>query len=160
METLAPTAHRWAQIPPGDVGDAIVAAMALGGIDHLFFTSGAEIVWYQEAIAKARATGAPAPRLITMTHEHASLNAAIGYAAVSGKPVATAAHVDAGTYNYGGAIHTALQAGLPVMITAGTPPVSYPGTMRGSRDRGGHLWLQQGFDQNAIVRNYVKYDHR
>jgi acetolactate synthase-1/2/3 large subunit len=160
METLAASTHRWAQIPAGDVGDAIVAAMALGGIDHLFFTSGAEIVWYQEAIAKARANGAPSPRLITMTHEHASLNAAIGYAAVSGKPVATAAHVDAGTYNYGGAIHTALQAGLPVMITAGTPPVSYPGTMRGSRDRGGHLWLQQGFDQNGIIRNYVKFDHR
>ena len=70
-----------------DVGDAVVAAMALGGVDHLFFTSGTEIVWYQEAIAKAQAHGRPAPRLITMTHEHASLNAALGYAAVSGKPV-------------------------------------------------------------------------
>ena len=160
METLEKTAHRWAGIPAGDVGDAVIAAMALGGVDHLFFTSGAEIVWYQEAIAKAQAHGLPAPRLITMTHEHASLNAALGYAAVSGKPVATAAHVDAGTYNYGGAIHTAAHAGLPVMITAGTPPVAYPGSMRGARDRGGHLWLQQGFDQNGIVRNYVKFDHR
>ena len=32
--------------------------------------------------------------------------------------------------------------------------------MKGSRDRGGHLWMQQGFDQNGIVRNYVKWDHR
>ena len=134
--------------------------MAEGGVDHLFFTSGTEIVWYQEAIAKAKAHGRAAPRLITMTHEHASLNAALGYAAVSGKPVATAVHVDAGTYNYGGAIHTAAHAGLPVMITAGTPPVAYPGSMRGARDRGGHLWMQQTFDQNGIVRNYVKWDHR
>jgi acetolactate synthase-1/2/3 large subunit len=160
METLEKTAHRWAEIPAGDVSDAIIAAMAAGGVDHLFFTSGAEIVWYQEAIAKAAAQGRAVPRMITMTHEHASLNAAIGYAAVSGKPVATAVHVDAGTYNYGGAIHTAAHAGLPIMITAGTPPVSYPGSMRGARDRGGHLWLQQGFDQNGIVRNYVKWDHR
>ena len=160
METLEKTAHHWAEIPAGDVGDAVIAAMAQGGIEHLFFTSGAEIVWYQEAIAKAAAQGRPTPKLITMTHEHASLNAAIGYAAVSGKPVATAVHVDAGTYNYGGAIHTAAHAGLPIMITAGTPPVSYPGSMRGARDRGGHLWLQQGFDQNGIVRNYVKWDHR
>jgi acetolactate synthase-1/2/3 large subunit len=160
MQTSAPATHRWAEIPAGDVGDAIIAAMALGGIDHLFFTSGAEIVWYQEAIAKANAHGRPAPRLITMTHEHASLNAALGYAAVSGKPVATAVHVDAGTYNYGGAIHTAAHAGLPVVLTAGTPPVAYPGSMRGARDRGGHLWLQQTFDQNGIVRNYVKWDHR
>jgi acetolactate synthase-1/2/3 large subunit len=55
MQTIETTTHRWAEIPPGDVGDAIVAAMALGGVDHLFFTSGAEIVWYQEAIAKAQA---------------------------------------------------------------------------------------------------------
>jgi acetolactate synthase-1/2/3 large subunit len=160
METLEKTAHHWAEIPAGDVGDAVIAAMAQSGIDHLFFTSGAEIVWYQEAIAKATAQGRPAPKLVTMTHEHASLNAAIGYAAVSGKPVATAVHVDAGTYNYGGAIHTAAHAGLPIMITAGTPPVSYPGSMRGARDRGGHLWLQQTFDQNGIIRNYVKWDHR
>jgi acetolactate synthase I/II/III large subunit len=160
METLEKAAHTWAELPAGDVGDAVVAAMAAGGIDHLFFTSGTEIVWYQEAIAKAKAHGRAAPRLITMTHEHASLNAALGYAAVSGKPVATAVHVDAGTYNYGGAIHTAAHAGLPVMITAGTPPVSYPGSMRGARDRGGHLWMQQTFDQNGIVRNYVKWDHR
>ncbi len=160
METLEKTAHQWAEIPAGDVGDAVIAAMAQGGVDHLFFTSGAEIVWFQEAVAKAHAQGRPAPRLITMTHEHASLNAAIGYAAASGKPVAAAVHVDTGTYHYGGAIHTAKHAGLPVMIMAGTPPVSYPGTMKGSRDRGGHLWMQQGFDQNGIVRNYVKWDHR
>jgi acetolactate synthase-1/2/3 large subunit len=95
-----------------------------------------------------------------MTHEHTSLNAAIGYAAASGKPVAAAVHVDTGTLHYGGAIHTAKHAGLPVMIMAGGPPVSYPGSLRGSRDRGGHLWMQQGFDQNGIVRNYVKWDHR
>jgi acetolactate synthase-1/2/3 large subunit len=160
MQTIEKSAHRWAEIPAGDVGDAIVAAMAHGGIDHLFFTSGAEIVWYQEAIAKAHAQGLPAPRLITMTHEHAGLNAAIGYAMVSGKPVATAVHVDAGTLNYGGAIHTAAHAGVPVVMTAGTPPTAYPGTMRGARDRGGHLWLQQTFDQNGIVRSYVKWDHR
>jgi acetolactate synthase-1/2/3 large subunit len=160
MEMLEKTAQHWTEIPDGEVGDAVIAAMAAAGVDHLFFTSGAEIVWYQEAIAKAHALGRPAPRLITMTHEHANLNAAIGYAAVSGKPVATAVHVDAGTYNYGGAIHTASVAGVPIMITAGTPPVSYPGSMRGSRDRGGHLWLQQGFDQNGILRNYMKWDHR
>jgi acetolactate synthase-1/2/3 large subunit len=160
MEMLEKTAHQWTEIPAGEVGEAVVAAMAAGGVDHLFFTSGAEIVWFQEAIAKAHAQGRPAPRLITMTHEHTSLNAAIGYAAASGKPVAAAVHVDTGTLHYGGAIHTAKHAGLPVMIMAGGPPVSYPGSMRGSRDRGGHLWMQQGFDQNGIVRNYVKWDHR
>ena len=64
MDTLEKTAHHWMEIPAGDVGDAVIAAMAAGGVDHLFFTSGAEIVWFQEAIAKAHAQGRPAPRLI------------------------------------------------------------------------------------------------
>ncbi|HXP93774.1 MAG TPA: thiamine pyrophosphate-requiring protein [Candidatus Binatia bacterium] len=156
----AEATHAWTQIPADEVSDAIVASMALGGIDHLFFMSGSEIAFYQEAIAKAHAHGRPAPRLITMTHEHAGLNAALGYAAVSGKPAATACHVDAGTINYGGAIHTAWRSGLPVLMTAGGPPVAYPGSMRGARDRGGHIWMQQVYDQNGIVRQYTKWDHR
>ncbi len=151
----------WIEAQVEDVGDALVAGFAAGGIDHLFFTSGSEIGFYQEAIAKARARGRNNPiRLITVPHEHASLNAALGFAAVSGRPAATAAHVDCGTMHYGGAVHTALRSGLPVVITAGFPPTAYAGTMKGGRDEGGHLWMQETFDQNGIVRNYVKWDHR
>ena len=155
--TLAPGA--WTEVQADEASDAIVAAMGLAGVEYLFFTSGSEIMFYQEAVAKAQAQGRPAPKLITMTHEHPNLNAALGYAAVTGKPVATAAHVDVGTQNYGGSIHTAWHSGLPVLITAGAPPASYPGSMRGARD-GGHFWLQQMPDQNGIVRQYVKWDHR
>jgi acetolactate synthase-1/2/3 large subunit len=164
MDVIEPappaTSLAWKTEPTIDVSDAIVASMAAGGVDHLFFTSGAEIVFYQEAIARAAAAGKPTPRLITMPHEHASLNAALGYAAVSGRPAATAAHVDAGTLNYGGAIHTAWRSGLPVLITAGGGPASYPGSMAGARDGGGHIWMQQQYDQNGIVRQYTKWDHR
>jgi acetolactate synthase-1/2/3 large subunit len=149
----------WLEVPADDNGDAIVAAMAEAGVEYVFFTSGSEIAFYQEAIAKAKDCGRKAPKLITVTHEHASLNAALGCAAVSGKPTVTAAHVDCGTQHYGGAVHTALHAGLPIMITAGIPPVAYPGSMRGARD-GGHLWMQQRFDQNGIVREYTKWDHK
>lgn len=150
----------WIEVPADDNGDAIMAAMTEGGVEYVFFTSGSEIGFYQESIAKARAQGRKAPKLITVTHEHASLNAALGYAAVSGKPAVTAAHVDCGTQHYGGAVHTAWHSGLPVMITAGCPPTAYPGSMRGARDGGGHIWLQQTFDQNGIVRQYTKWDHR
>lgn len=151
----------WLEVPAADNGDAIVAAMAAAGVEFLFFTSGAEISFYQEAIAKATAQGRKAPKLISVTHEHASLNAALGCAAVSRKPVATAAHVDCGTQHYGGAVHTAWHAALPVLITAGLPPVAYPGSMRGAREpEGGHVWLQQAFDQNGIVRQYTKWDYQ
>lgn len=152
-------AHQWLEPPAGDAGDAIVAAMAAGGVDHLFFTSGTEIGFYQEAIARARALGHTAPRLVTVTHEYVCLNAALGYSALSGRPAATAAHVDVGTQHYGCAIHSAWYSGLPVLITAGAPPASYPGSLRGSRD-GAHLWGQQTYDQNGIVRQYMKWEHR
>ena len=149
------------ETPIDSVGDAIVAAMRAGGVDHLFFTSGSEIGFYQEAIAKSRAHGHNNPmRLITVPLEHVSLNAALGYAAVSGKPAATAAHVDCGTLHYGGAIHTAWRSSLPVILTAGFPPTAAGGTMNGARDEGGHLWMQQVYDQNGIVRNYTKWSHQ
>jgi acetolactate synthase-1/2/3 large subunit len=160
LQALDKTAHEWLQLPDGEVGDAIVAALAAAGVEYLFFTSGSELAFYQEAIAKAEALGRPTPRLVTMIHEHASLNAALGYAAVSGKPVATAAHADAGTFNYGGALHTAAHANLPIFITGGGGPTAYTGTVRGARDRGGHLWFQQPYDQNGIVRDYVKWEKR
>jgi len=49
-----------------------------------------------------------------MTHEYACLNAALGYAAVSGKPAVTTAHVDVGTQHHGAALHTAWRSGLPL----------------------------------------------
>jgi acetolactate synthase-1/2/3 large subunit len=158
--TLRNESRAWIEVPAEDNGDAMIAAMAEAGVDYIFFTSGSEIGFYQEAVAKAHARGRKAPKLITVTHEHANLNAALGYAAVSGKPAVTAAHVDCGTQHYGGAVHTAFHSGLPVVITGGGPPTGYPGSIRGARDGGGHIWLQQGFDQIGIVRQYTKWDHR
>jgi acetolactate synthase I/II/III large subunit len=159
MHAPKPALNHWTCVPADEAGDAIVAAMALGGIEYLFFTSGSEIMFFQEAIAKAQAHGRAAPKLITMTHEYAGLNAALGYAAVTGRPAATVAHVDVGTQHYGCALHTAWWAGLPILIMAGAPPVAYPGSMRGGRD-GAHFWLQQTLDQNGIARAYTKWDHR
>ena len=50
--------------------------------------------------------------------------------------------------------------GLPILITAGIPPTGYPDSMRGAREPEGHLWLQQTFDQNGIVRQFTKWDHK
>jgi len=152
--------ENWTTVPADYRGDALVASMALGGVDHLFFTSGSEIAFYQESISKARHHNRPVPTLVTVTHEHVSLNAALGYAAVSGKPAATAAHVDVGTQHYGAAVHSAWRSGLPVLMTAGAAPSAYTGSMVGSREEGAHLWAQQVFDQNGIVRQYTKWDKR
>ncbi len=140
-------------------GDAMVAAMAAAGVDYLFFTSGSELAFYQEAIAKAQSRGRPAPRLLLFTHEYAAINAALGYCAASGKPAATAAHVDVGTQHYGAGIHSAMRSRLPLLLTAGVAPTAPAGSRRGSRDAG-HFWSQDVHDQNAIVRQYMKWTRR
>jgi len=154
------SALAWRAHDAADIGELVVAAFAAGGVDRVFFTSGSDIVFYQEAIAKAQALRRPAPILTSIPHEHVSLNAALGYAAVSGRPTVVAVHADLGTQHLGAAIHTAFHSRLPVIITAGAPPVATTGTMRGARDEGAHLWLQQTYDQASIVRPYMKWDHR
>src|SRR5262249_47119883 len=112
----------WVEVPVADNGEAIIAAMAAAGVEFVFFTSGSEIGFYQEAIAKAEAQGRRAPKLVSVMHEHTNLNAALGCAAVSGRPVATAAHVDCGTQHYGGAAPPPLPAAPPAVLTPGLHP--------------------------------------
>ena len=149
----------WTETGAEEWSDAIVAAMKLGGVDNLFFVSGSELSFFQEAIAKAQSLGRPAPRLVTMTHEHVALNAALGNAMVRNQPAATAVHVDVGTLHYGAAIHTAWRGGYPVLMLAGTGPRAFPGSMRGARGSGVQ-WVQEPRDQGEIVRQYTKLDHR
>src|SRR5689334_2679843 len=104
---------RWREYGAEEYADAIVAALKLGGVEHLFFVSGSEIAFWQESIAKANARGWPAPRLFTVTHEGVAINAALGSAMVAGQPAATAVHVDVGTFNYGAGLHTAWRGCYP-----------------------------------------------
>ena len=149
----------WTTTGADEWSDALMASMKLGGVDNLYFVSGSEIAFYQESAAKAREREWPSPRLVTMTHEGAALNAAIGSAMVSGQPAATAVHVDVGTLNYGAGIHTAWRGGYPILMMAGAGPRAYPGSMTGGRD-GGIQWVQEPRDQGEIVRQYTKHDHR
>ncbi len=149
----------WNEYAADEWSDALVASMKLGGIDQLFFVSGSESAFLQEATAKAAVKGTPAPKLITMIHESVALNAALGASMVTGKPTATSSHVDVGTLHYGGAIHTAWRGGYPVLITGGTGPRAFPGSMRGSRGSPVQ-WQQEPRDQAEIVRQFTKTDHR
>ena len=149
----------WNEYGADEWSDAIVASMKLGGIDQLYFVSGSEMAFFQEAIAKAENKGWPAPKLVTMMHESVALHAALGSAMVSGKPSAAAVHVDVGTLHYGAAIHAAWRGNYPVLLTAGCGPRAFPGSMRGARD-GSIQWLQEPRDQGEILRQYTQADHR
>jgi acetolactate synthase-1/2/3 large subunit len=150
---------QWRQYPAEEWSDAIIAAMKLGGIDHIFFVSGTEMAFLQEAVAKAEHLGRHTPKLMTMTHESVGLNAAIGYSMLTGKPSATAVHVDVGTLHQGAAIHAAWHDRCPILMTAGAGPRAFPGQMPGGRNSFIN-WVQEPRDQGSIVRQYTKVDHR
>ncbi len=149
----------WNEYEAEEWSDALVQSMKLGGIDNLYFVSGSEMAFFQEAIAKGEARKRPVPKLVTMMHESVALHAALGSAMVTGQPAAAAVHVDVGTLHYGAAIHAAWRGNYPVLMTAGCGPRAFPNSMRGARD-GTIQWLQEPRDQGEIVRQYTKVDHR
>jgi len=140
----------WIECPGDEWSDALVASMKLGGIDHLFFVSGFELAFLPEAVVKAQALGRPAPRLMTMMHESVALNAAVGYSMLTGRPAATAVHIDVGTLHFGAALHAAWHDRCPLLITAGSGPRAFPGSMRGARDMFIH-WVQDSARAQKIV---------
>jgi acetolactate synthase I/II/III large subunit len=139
--------------------EALMASMKLNGIDRLWFTSGTELAFFQEVPIKHRALGRPTPTIMTMTHENAALSAACGETMITGRPSATAAHVECGMINAGGSIHNADRGHYPVLMMSGYPPSAESGSMPGARDNG-IQWFQQIRDQGELVRQYMRWDHK
>lgn len=137
-----------------EIAEVILAGAGAAGVEHLWFVSGSELTCFQEAAAKARATGVRSPAIVTMMHEHVALSAAMGEAMVTGAPSMTAAHADLGLLHHGGAIHNAFRGNYPILMMSG-----YPATTEAMRKRPAY-WKQQRWDQGSIVRQYVKWDHK
>lgn len=159
MTTATGIRSRWQEVPADTVSDAMVAAMAMAGVERIWFVSGTELAHFQEATTKAKVLGRKSPKLMTMTHENAALAAACGETAVTGKPSVAVFHVDNGLLNAGAAIHNADRGHYPVLMMSGYPPSAEPGSMPGARDSF-IQWFQQVPDQGAIVRQYTRWDHK
>jgi len=146
-------------MPAEQAAEAMLASMKLNGIERIWFTSGTELAFLQEVPVKHQALGRPTPKILTMTHENAALSAACGETMLSGKPAATAAHVECGMINAGGSIHNADRGHYPVLMMSGYPPSAESGSVPGARDTG-IQWYQQIPDQGQIVRQYMRWDHK
>ena len=133
-------------------------ALAQAGITHLFANFGSDHPAIVEALAFARETGRPCPRLITCPNEMVALTCAQGYAQITGKGQAVLVHVDCGTQALAGAIHNVSKGRNPVLIFAGASPYTQEGELKGTRNEFIH-WLQDAPDQRGIVRGYMKYEN-
>jgi acetolactate synthase-1/2/3 large subunit len=137
---------------------AFVEALNEAGVSFIFANLGSDHPGIVEALAEAKATGRPAPKLITCPNEMVALSAAHGYAQVTGRAQAVLVHVECGTQALAGALHNAAKGRVPVLIFAGASPFTQEGELRGSRNEFIH-WIQDVFDQRGLVRGYVKYDN-
>ena len=139
-------------------GTALLEALQEAGIDCLFANFGSDHTAIIEAVAAARESGQPIPRVFTVPHEAVAMSAAHGYAQLSGRAQAVLVHVECGTQSLAGAVHNAAKGRVPVLLLAGTSPATQEGELRGSRNEF-IQWIQDVADQRGIVRGYVRYDH-
>lgn len=134
---------------------AILQALALAGITHLFVNLGSD---HPAFLAAFNSQKPPGLRIFTSPNEMNALSAASGFAQLTGRPAAVLVHVECGTQGLAGAIHNVAKGRIPVMILAGTVPVTMLGEVNGSRNEYIH-WIQDVSDQRAIVRQYMRYEH-
>jgi acetolactate synthase-1/2/3 large subunit len=159
LDRPATAAGRNYSMPAEQSAEALLASMKLNGIDRVWFTSGSEMGFIQEIAVKHRALGLPAPQVMTMTHEQAALAAACGETVITGRPAATAAHVECGLINAGGAIHNADRGRYPVLMMSGYPPSAEVDSWVGARSAQ-IQWYQQIPDQGMLLRQYMRWDHK
>jgi acetolactate synthase-1/2/3 large subunit len=139
------------------VAEAYLTLLAERGVEYLFANAGTDFPPIVEALAKAEATGAPAPKPIIAVHENLAMSMAHGYAMVSGRVPAVMVHVNVGTANaICGAVNAAREH-VPILVTAGRTPLTEQG-LRGARDAYIH-WGQEMYDQAGMLRELVKWDY-
>ena len=97
------------------------------------------------------------PDFHVVPHENTAMAMAQGYYLVSGKPAAVLVHVTVGTANTLCSLMNARRSNVPVLLFAGRNPLSQEGHA-GSRSVPIH-WGQDAFDQNAMLREYAKFEH-
>ena len=139
------------------VARAFVEALERRGIDTVFANAGTDHAPIVEALSAMRAEGAPMPEFHVIPHENTAMAMAQGYYLVSGKPAAVLVHVTVGTANTLCSLMNARRSNVPVLLFAGRNPLSQQGHA-GSRSVPIH-WGQDAFDQNAMLREYAKFEH-
>lgn len=142
------------------VAEAYLLILKAYGINNLFMNVGTDFAPLVEAYAKASVIKGNAecfPKPILATHENVVIGMAHGAYLVSRKPQAAMFHVNVGTANAACGIINAAKERIPLFIAAGRTPYLESGKL-GARDNRTN-WGQEMFDQNALVREVVKWDY-
>lgn len=102
----------------GDGGDAFVSAFNAVGADYLFCSSGSEWAPVWESLARRHRDGLPCPRYLDLTHETVAVGMATGYGLLERRPQGVLLHAAPGLLQGSMAVHGALLAGVPMVVTS------------------------------------------
>lgn len=128
------------------------------GVEYVFANFGTDHAPLIEEMARWSDAGLRMPQVILCPHENLAMHMAGGYAMATGRAQAVIVHVDAGTANAAMAAHNMARGRVPLMLIAGRAPFTSRAELPGSRDNYVHF-IQEPFDQAAIVRPYVKWEY-
>ncbi|WP_327426389.1 thiamine pyrophosphate-dependent enzyme [Streptomyces sp. NBC_01236] len=104
--------------PGVDGGDAVVSAFNAVGADYIFCSSGSEWAPVWESLARRHRDGEPAPEYLDLTHETVAVGMATGYGLVTRRPQGVLLHAAPGLLQGSMAVHGALLAGVPMVVTS------------------------------------------
>ncbi len=138
-------------------GHYLIEGLVDCGVEYLFSNFGTDHVTIVEELAAWQLAGRQGPQVVICPHENVAVHMAGGYAAATGRGQAVLVHVDAGTANAAMGMHNLARTRLPVMLMAGRAPFAVRGELPAGRDNYVHF-VQDPYDINAIVRNYVKWE--
>ncbi|MFE2427940.1 thiamine pyrophosphate-dependent enzyme [Streptomyces sp. NPDC059373] len=102
----------------GDGGDAVVSAFNALGADYIFCSSGSEWAPVWESLARHHRDGLPCPKYLDLTHETVAVGMATGYGLVRRRPQGVLLHAAPGLLQGSMAVHGALLAGVPMVVTS------------------------------------------
>ena len=127
---------------------ALIDVMNRHSVEFVFFNPGIDNVPVLETLAAYQSQGKKSPKSILCLDEFVAMTAAHGSWMASGKPQVVSVHSELGTLQIGGALHNAQWGRVPVVFfTESLGPVQRTN------------WRGEAFDQGAMVRNFVKWDH-
>jgi acetolactate synthase-1/2/3 large subunit len=128
---------------------ALIEVMNKNGVEFVFFNPGIDNVPVLETLAAYQAQGKKSPKSILCLDEFVAMTAAHGNWMASGKPQVVSVHSELGALQIGGALHNAQWGKVPVVFfTELQEPLERTN------------WRGEAFDQGAMVRNFVKWDHQ
>ncbi|MEP6942150.1 MAG: thiamine pyrophosphate-binding protein [Betaproteobacteria bacterium] len=130
--------------------DAVAEALRSLDIPYIAINPGASFRGLHDSLVNY--LGNARPQILLCLHEEHAVAIAHGYAKVTGRAMAAAAHSNVGLFHATMAVFNAWCDRMPLLLIGATGPVD------ASHRRPWIEWIHTARDQGAIVRDYVKWD--